>query len=147
MSKKKNIRFSLIVLGALLVPFLISKRVELREYDYYKGKITTIDVVRVKVGGAGRYRGGYDYIYQPTVQYIRDNDTISFTEHRKNLFGILHEVGDKVEVAEEKYNRENARIYSFWYFLETYQIFLILLPWALISSIHRFIYILRDSKK
>lgn len=147
MSKKRNRRFSLIVLGALLVPFLIYKRNEIQEYKYYEGEITAIDVARVKVGRVGRHRGGYDYIYQPTVLYIRDNDTISFTETRKNLFGFMYEVGDKVEVAEEKADNQNARIYSFWYFLEMYQVFLILLPWAVIYSIYRFIYILRDNKK
>ena len=147
MSKKRNVRFSLIVLGALLAPFLIFKRAELRKYNYYKGEITTIDVVRVAVPDAVEYGGGYDYIYQPTVQYVRNNDTISFTEHRQNFFAVSYKKGDKVEVAEEKNNNHEARVYSFWYFLEIYEILSLLLLWALIYSVYRFTYILRDSKK
>ncbi|NDI98809.1 hypothetical protein GWA97_06945 [Flavobacterium sp. LaA7.5] len=141
MSKNTRIRTSLIILGALLVPFFFYKNDELKKYNFFEGKVISIDVTHIKAKRRGRFGGGraYEERYQPTVQYIRNNDTIVFTENRSNFFAKFYDIGDSVEVAQEKERIWNARIYSVWYFLNTYEILIILLIWGILYGFVIFI--------
>lgn len=129
-SGNKEILNVILVLGIVFIPFFIYQISKKNNYNFYEGTITKIDVGRVYSSYRGQKR--YDVIYQPTVRYIRNNDTLIFTEGRQNLFAYFYKPEDRVSVAEEKEQPWNNRIYTFWYFVKGYEIVYLLLCWGFI---------------
>ncbi|WP_162927003.1 hypothetical protein [Flavobacterium psychrotrophum] len=127
-TEMSNYKFykGLAILGILLIPFFIYEFNKKKDYNFYKGKVCSVSTGTIYMGP----KYGYDKIYQPTVKYYNGKDTVTFTENHPNTFAQYYNIGDFVEVAEQTDMPWNVRIYTFWYFLNTYEIILFLLGWS-----------------